>query len=372
MEKTIDYEQRLKNLKSLSAKMYCQYTGKEETRDIRFFGRAIDFTIIMHLINVASSGAPSPLVYTAATCFLGSYTIYLAEQLFASGKNVRAFAILSLLLVLGSLAVGYSIYTMTNIIRNAEEVSVNASEGPTEINELLTYETSSNGTRALEANTLTSSEKVKNDFGSEVAIQEIDISQIEVDSETEETFKQYASLISADPIQDSEAFLDKYDELILKAPESVDLILVRAIAGGLDTDHLLVLLNRGGELNGGHLSILLTNRSLEEIKLLENYGLDIQQNTLSGRDVLADALLNSDREAVFDYLVLNRELDQSSASQTLVDVITRSEQLKLGDSYIKKLIDKGASLTDNDRKLVKEMSQNNPEFYGTFIDSLQI
>ena len=372
MGKTIDYEQRLKNLKSFSAKMYCQYTGKEETRDIRFFGHAIDFTIIVHLISVVSPGAPVPLIYTAAICVFGSYTIYLAEQLFASGKNVRAFATLSLLLVLGSLAVGYSIYTMTNTIRNAGAVSVTISEIPAEISEPLTYEMPPGGVRALGVNTLTSSGKTKNDVGSEVAIQDIDISQIELDSETEETFKQYASLISADPIQDGEAFLDRYDELILKAPESVDLILVRAIAGGLDTDHLLAILNRGGELNGGHLSILLTNRSLEEIKLLENYGLDIQQNTPTGRDVLADALLNSDREAVFDYLVLNRELDQSSVSQTLLDVITRSEQLRLGDSYIKKLIDKGASLTDNDRKLVKEMSQNNPEFYGTFINSLQI
>jgi hypothetical protein len=240
-----------------------------------------------------------------------------------------------------------------------------------EIKEPLVYETIQDSIVAAKTDVSTANSQAKSDSGLEFDIKDIDVDQIELDSATEETFKQYASLISADPIINADEFLSEYDELILKAPDAVDLILVRAISGGLEIEHLLDILNRGGELNGGHLSVLLTDRTLEEIKLLENYGLDIQQNTVSGRDVLADALLNSDREAVFDYLILNRGLDPTLASQTLLDVITRSEKLRLGDSYIKKLVQKGASLDDDDKKLVEELSRNNPEFYDGIIDTLK-
>ena len=149
------------------------------------------------------------------------------------------------------------------------------------------------------------------------------------------------------------------------------MFLARAITGNLETEYLLEILNRGGELSGSHLALLLTDRSLEEIKLLENYGLDIQQNTLFGRDVFAESLLNPDRESLFDYLISNRNLEPGVASQALLDVIKHSERLRLGDSYIKKLVQKGASLNDNDRKLVEELSQNNPSFYDGIIDALK-
>jgi hypothetical protein len=300
----------------------------------------------------------SVVLYVFAACTLVSLLIFKLDKLKNFSEKSRILIASTLILVISFAVVGYVIYKMSEATKIAVTsngmVSAKEFDEPKVDPEQLSKNTEFEVSSKLLA---------KNESG--ILIMEgNEFARVDENTPSSDLANKYAELISLDPIQDPDEFLSQYDNLISQAPQAVNLLLGRAIRGGLETKYLLEILNRGGEFSGGHLALLVINRTLEDIKLLENFGLDLTQRSLSGRDILAESLLNTEREALFDYLVENRQFDSDTASQALLDVVIRSEQLRLGDIYIKKLVDRGFSLNSDDSEVIKEFNRINPQFYS--------
>lgn len=386
MFKIIEYEGRIdKKFKSLLVHLYCKLTGEEETKLIRFWGRIIEFSLVVVLVKFAvfDIGYSSAIDFILSTVYLlvgfsiGSLVIYTIDYYVdnSSHRVLYTGILLSLVAVISLLGVGYVAYLMVEAF-NSAEISINSEEALPDSNsnkkQLFVKEVIQEQDIPVDVGLLATETVTEPDISNELFATGASISQQFQIGNSLELAEKFASLVSIEPIQNSGDFLRQYDELTLNSPEVSELLLMRAITGNLEIGYLLQILNRGAELSGNHLALLLIDRLLEEIKLLENYGLDILQNTSSGRDVVAEVLFNPDREALFDYLISTREVDSTLSSQTLLDVITSSEKLQLDDSYVKKLVWKGASLNEEDKKLVTELSKNNPDFYNGLIETLQI
>ena len=141
MFKIIRYNRQIdKNFKSLIAYLYCRLTGKEETKLIRFWGRAIDFTFVMACLDLAtneigySSVADfvSPLMYLLAGFVSGSFVLYAVDYYLSLNKKWCAAIILFLAIAVSLLTVGYAIYSMNEIARSAEVAAIESVRAHTE------------------------------------------------------------------------------------------------------------------------------------------------------------------------------------------------------------------------------------------------
>lgn len=131
---------------------------------------------------------------------------------------------------------------------------------------------------------------------------------------------------------------------------------------------ILEILNRGHQLDGIHTGVIATYLSLEEIKELENYGVDFSsenQKAGSNSNALTNSLFNKYGPEVYEYLLTKDSLVFSQDFDVVTEVLRISSELNRPIHYTQKLIDRGAVMTEKTKYWIEnDLRNNNPKYYS--------
>lgn len=191
----------------------------------------------------------------------------------------------------------------------------------------------------------------------------------DLDEETQSTIKLISQLNTLKKVQDWGSLINSYDNLDMKSKEILDILVGKAIVDDASLDVIVDLLSRGTEISGDHLSLLVVKRSLDDLKTLENYGLDITLFSSSNTNVYSHALLNTDRDRLFDYFVARQvPLENERGGDVLMDVMERSARYEFGPRYVELLVQQsGARITEEHRRTLESLKDSNFDFYQKLI-----
>lgn len=163
---------------------------------------------------------------------------------------------------------------------------------------------------------------------------------------------------------DWEQFFITLDETSTQNPMFISSVIANAISDDIPFDVLVELLNRGYSLNSHHVTMLASRLSVDEFKVLENYGVDLAMHSKHGQNTLVQSLLNREEPDVFDFFLEREPMVHSGDIETLKQVMQLSSMLGLDFSYAQKVIDKGVDISDETVRWINEdLKQINKSYY---------
>jgi hypothetical protein len=175
-----------------------------------------------------------------------------------------------------------------------------------------------------------------------------------------------AKVVSIENAEDLREFLVKLDEMMFEDPAKADIYLAHGLREDIPFSSVVDLINKGVNLNGLHLTILATKINVEQIKQLENYGVDISATTRSGNNMLVKSIYNRKSSDVFDYLLQHDALVFPENTDVLKEVLERSAWLDRDISYVEKLINRGVKVSAETKKWAeKDLKDINEEYYAS-------
>jgi hypothetical protein len=179
------------------------------------------------------------------------------------------------------------------------------------------------------------------------------------------------SLFGSDEKFVSDEFLEYLDSVTETTPSFVPLAISEAIAGGASYDTLVSILERGHVFDGFHVGMLATRLNIEQIKNLENYGVDFSISSSDGSNALVNSLLNLNNEDVYDYLIQNDELVFSENVDVLGQIIQLSLLVDKDFNKASKLYNRGGRISDVTKEwVVNNLRISNPQLYLRLNDKL--
>ncbi|MEH8016931.1 hypothetical protein MN202_06800 [Rheinheimera muenzenbergensis] len=173
------------------------------------------------------------------------------------------------------------------------------------------------------------------------------------------------SLFPKDRNIDWERFLVELDNVASENTTYIASKINSALINGAPFNIVVDILNRGHQLNGTHLASLATNLSVDELKKLENYGVDWSLTSSAGSNALVRSILNKGGPDVFEYLLNKNSLVFSEDVDVVKEVLSLSSALNRPIQYTQKLIDRGALVTEKTKEWIEhDLRKNNPRYYS--------
>ncbi|WP_395339375.1 hypothetical protein PN836_014380 [Ningiella sp. W23] len=352
---------------SISMAIYARIFNKKSSPNTLCLGRIVDVGVLYTIFYLIILGGESPLDYenTISILYLsmGVAFVSLVLVLFDKfgdandSKSRSKFFYTMLILTLTSAVFVFYLVSQLNTYATTDHNESNANQVESSYNDTpdltnaerdrLQHDASLDGvdsSRVGDYMQLPTSEKAND---TEISIKDLD-------DDSREYVEMIGSMFSTEKLEDYDSFLRSYDTLSLQTPEMADLFLARAITGDAPLSVFNEMLNRGAKFTGEHVSLVVTTKSLEDIKLLQNLGMDITLESSSGTNALVDALLNTERAELFDYFLSQGLAAFYESDKLMLQVIERSQELSLGNSYIEKLQDNGVSIPEGYKNLSDE------------------
>ena len=181
------------------------------------------------------------------------------------------------------------------------------------------------------------------------------------------------SLFKDEEPQDWELFLTKVDSVSESSPGWESLVILEGIIDGAPFDTLVKLLDRGHKFDGAHANTLASKLNSNQIKMLENYGVDFTITDSGGSNALVQSLTNRDNDDVFDYLLQKDELVFSKDFDVLKEVIKMSSMVDRDFDKAEKLFNRGARVTQETRNWVEnDLKELDFELYLVLKDKIKL
>ncbi|MEM7419320.1 MAG: hypothetical protein AAF364_06255 [Pseudomonadota bacterium] len=193
---------------------------------------------------------------------------------------------------------------------------------------------------------------------------EYGIDEFDLTERAEFIEKTFSTLFDGEEVESWEIFLSELDEVASKKPAYIRLMISKAIVKKAPFGVVVEILNRGHDLNGNHVTILATRLNLDELKQLENFGVDITEPSLTGSNMLVSSLFNADRDEMFEYLLSVDELVYSEDIDVVKGVIEASRLLNYDATYARRVVSQGAEISADTRNWIEnDLKLKDPSFY---------
>ena len=164
-------------------------------------------------------------------------------------------------------------------------------------------------------------------------------------------------------IEDWNAFFSELEVIADEKPSYVGIKLTQAVRGMSSFENLVEILERGYSFNGSHASMFATKLNTEQLKILDNYGVDFSALSADGRNSLAASIINPDK-TVFDYFLSKDDLVFSQKLDVFQSVLESTSFFGRDISYAKKMIDIGVPVSDSTKTWIEtELKQNDHKLY---------
>ena len=184
-----------------------------------------------------------------------------------------------------------------------------------------------------------------------------------------DSFKETASgtkQVIIESEEDIAKFLATFDEMKARNPSQANIYLAHALKDGLPFSSVKDIVNKGTDLTALHVFVLASKINVDQIKELENSGVDIAATTSTGSNMLIRSLSNRKFPEVFDYLLQHDALVFPENTDVLKEVMEQSAWLDRDISYVEKLINRGVKVSAETKKWAeKDLKDINEEYYAS-------
>lgn len=168
-------------------------------------------------------------------------------------------------------------------------------------------------------------------------------------------------------------FLSELEEARSNNPALVDSIILNGLIKRAPFTVIEDIVSKGHQLNGSHISILVKYFDVDELKTLENYGVDLSLTSSAGSNALIGSMLHQKGPEVFEYLLNSDDLVHSEDVDVLKEVLMLSSQLGRPIMFAQKLIDRGAEVSDDTKQWIEQdLKKSNPRYYSLVKSQLAI
>ena len=168
-------------------------------------------------------------------------------------------------------------------------------------------------------------------------------------------------------------FLSELEEARSYNPTLVDSIILNGLIKRAPFTVIKDIVGKGHQLNGSHVSILVKYFDVDELKTLENYGVDLSLTSSAGSNALIGSMLHQKGPDVFEYLLNNDDLVLSEDVDVLREVLMLSSQLGRPIIFAQKLIDRGAKISEDTIQWIEQdLKKSNPRYHSLVKSQLAI
>ncbi|WP_435274036.1 hypothetical protein ACMAZF_11880 [Psychrobium sp. nBUS_13] len=172
---------------------------------------------------------------------------------------------------------------------------------------------------------------------------------------------------------DWDMFLHELEEVSSNSTTQADIMILNALIKRPPFTVIEEVLKRGHQLNGNHAGFLVETFNVDELKVLENYGVDLSLTSSDGRNALVSSLLHNEGPAVFEYLLSKDALVLSEDVDVLKEVLILSSKLGRPTKFAQKLIDRGVIISDEAKHWIEhDLKKNNPRYHFLVKSQLDI
>jgi hypothetical protein len=173
------------------------------------------------------------------------------------------------------------------------------------------------------------------------------------------------SLFKQERVHDWAQYLEELEALSYTNKFAVPTKIYTALKNKAPFEIVEQIVLNGHELDGIDISALAMYLNVQQLQKLENYGVDLTLSTSASGSAIVNSLLHKGGSSVFEYLISKEELVSSTEFDVLKEVLVMSYDLKRPPIYAKKLIERGAVVSEETKAWVEnELKTKDPRYYS--------
>ncbi|MBF7074184.1 hypothetical protein ISG33_12310 [Glaciecola sp. MH2013] len=181
------------------------------------------------------------------------------------------------------------------------------------------------------------------------------------------------NLFERESVLDWDQYLVELEQLSHTDPFAVPGKIYTALTNKAPFEVVEEIVLNGHKLTGIDISALAMYLNVEQIQKLENYGVDLSLSTSASGSAIVNSLFHEDGPSMFEYLIGKEELVLSTEFDVVKEVLVMSYNLKRPPTYAKKLIERGAVLSEDAKSWVEsELKTKDPRYYSLVKANLNI